>query len=194
MRKIKLQMQLSLDGFIAAPDGAMDWMVWNWDEVLKKYTTDLTNTADTFMAGRVTGQGMAIYWPTVATNPEASEEDRWMADRLASSPKVIFSRSAITIDWANSRVCNDPAGAVRQLKQTHGKDIILYGGAGIVSSFITQNLIDEYHLFFNPVAIGAGKPIFTALNEKLQLNLVNSTVSSTGIVIMHYERKRKHDL
>jgi dihydrofolate reductase len=191
MRKIKLQMQVSLDGFVAAADGTMDWMVWNWDEVLKRYTTDLTNSADTFMAGRVTGQGMAIYWPTVATNPEATEEDRWMAGKLASAPKIIFSRSISMIDWFNARVSRDPVQEVSQLKQVQGKDIILYGGAGIVSSFVEENLIDEYHLFVNPVAIGAGKPIFTSLNQRLPLKLVTTTVSSTGIVIMHYEPKRK---
>ena len=186
MRKVKLQMQLSLDGFVSGPNGEMDWMVWNWDDVLKKYVGDLTNSADIFMAGRVTGQGMAVYWPTVASNPESKEEDLWMADKLNNSPKIVFSKTVSSIDWANTSIASDIVKEISRLKQESGKDLLLYGGAGIVSSFIKQNLIDEYHLFVNPVAIGNGKPIFKNLEDKLKLNLVKTTTSSVGIVVFCY--------
>jgi dihydrofolate reductase len=185
-RKVKLQIQVTIDGFICGPNGEMDWMTWDWDEVLKSYAGELTNSVDTFLMGRATGEGMAIYWPTVAGNPESTEEDKWMAERLNSFPKVVFSRTITHIDWNNARIANDIATEVQELKKEPGKDILIYGGAGIVSSFISENLIDEYHLFINPVAIGKGKAIFDKVNNSLKLTLVKTTVSTTGIVIHQY--------
>jgi len=187
MRKIKLQMQLSLDGFVCGPNGEMDWMVWEWDAAVKKYVIDLTNSADTFLLGRATGEGMAVYWPTVASNPESKEEDKWMANKLNHLPKVIFSRSITSINWTNVRIANDIVEEVKELKNEPGKDILIYGGAGIVASFIKENLIDEYHLFINPVIIGKGKTIFSNVHENMNLKLVKATPSTTGIVILHYE-------
>lgn len=194
MRKIKLQMQLSLDGFVGGPNGEMDWMVWDWDEVLKNYVTDLTNSVDTFLLGRATGEGMAVYWPTVPTNPESSEEDKWMADRLNNFPKVIFSKTVTRIHWTNARVANDIVEEVKELKKEPGKDIMIYGGGGVVSSFIRENLIDEYHLFINPVILGKGKTIFSNVNEKLSLQLVNTTPSASGIVILQYVPKEENKI
>jgi dihydrofolate reductase len=192
MRKIKLQMQLSVDGFVCGPNGEMDWMVWDWDDVLKNYVASLTNSADTFLMGRATGEGMAIYWPTVASNPESKEEDKWMADKLNNLPKVVFSRTITSINWTNVRVANDIVEEVNELKKEPGKDIIIYGGAGIVSAFIKENLIDEYHLFINPAIIGKGKTIFNNIDESLNLKLVTATSSTAGIVILHYVPQRNN--
>ena len=194
MRKIKLQMQLSVDGFVCGANGEMDWMVWEWDDVLKNYAGDLANSADTFLMGRATGEGMAMYWPTVATNPESKEEDKWMADKLNTLPKVVFSRTITSINWTNVRVANDIIEEVKELKKEPGKDIMLYGGASLVSSFIRENLVDEYHLFINPVVIGRGKTIFNNLREKMDLKLVNTTPSTTGIIILHYVPAKENEI
>lgn len=194
MRKIKLQIQLSLDGFVCGPNGEMDWMVWEWDDVLKNYAGELTNSADTFLMGRATGEGMAMYWPTVATNPESKEEDKWMADKLNTLPKVVFSRTITSINWTNVRVANDIVDEVRELKKEPGKDIVLYGGASLVSSFIRENLIDEYHLFINPAVIGKGKAIFNNLKERMNLKLVKTTPSTTGIVILQYLPTKENEI
>jgi dihydrofolate reductase len=187
-------MQLSLDGFVCGPDGEMDWMIWEWDEILKKYTIELTNSVDTFLLGRCAGEGMAVYWPTVASNPESKEVDKWMADKINNSPKVVFSRNVIHINWSNVRVANDIIEEVTELKKEPGKDMMIYGGAGIVTSFIKENLIDEYHLFINPVIIGKGKTIYTAVKENTNLKLVNVTQSSTGIVVLRYEPEKTNEL
>jgi dihydrofolate reductase len=194
MRKIKLQMQLSIDGFVCGPNGEMDWMIWEWDDVLKNYAGDLTRSADTFLMGRNTGEGMAVYWPTVAGNPESKEEDKWMADKLNNLPKVVFSKTVTSINWTNARVSNDIVEEVRELKKEPGKDIMLYGGAKLVSSFIRENLIDEYHLFINPAIIGKGKTIFGNLKEKMNLKLVKATPSTTGIVILHYTPQIENEI
>jgi dihydrofolate reductase len=194
MRKIKLQMQLSLDGFVCGPSGEMDWMVWEWDRVLKDYAAELTTSADTFLMGRATGEGMAMYWPTVFSNPESKEEDKWMAAKLNNLPKVVFSRTVTSINWTNVRVANDIVEEVRELKKEPGKDILLYGGAGLVSSFIRENLIDEYHLFINPAIIGKGKTIFRNLKERMALKLVKTTPSTTGIVILQYVPGKENEI
>lgn len=194
MRKIKLQMQISLDGFVCGPNGEMDWMVWEWDDVLKNYAFELTNSADTFLMGRNTGEGMAVYWPTVASNPESKEEDKWMADKLNNLPKVVFSKTVTAINWTNARVANDIVEEVRELKKEPGKDIVLYGGAGLVSSFIRENLVDEYHLFINPAVIGKGKTIFSDLKERMNLKLVKATPSTTGIVVLQYLPEKENEI
>lgn len=187
-------MQLSLDGFVCGPNGEMDWMVWEWDEVLKNYAGELTNSVDTFLLGRNTGEGMAVYWPTVAGNPESKEEDKWMADRLNNLPKVVFSKTVTSINWTNVRIANDIVEEIKELKKEPGKDILIYGGAGLVSSFIRENLIDEYHLFINPSIIGKGKTIFGNLEERTELKLVKATPSTTGIVILHYTPKKVNEI
>jgi dihydrofolate reductase len=194
MRKIKLQMQLSLDGFVCGAQGEMDWMVWDWDDVVKRYVTELTNSADTFLMGRATGEGMAIYWPTVSSNPESREEDKWMAEKLNSLPKVIFSKTVTHIDWTNARIANDIVEEVKELKKEPGKDILIYGGAGIVSAFIRENLIDEYHLFINPVVIGKGKTIYANVKQNMQLKLLHTTPSATGIVILTYVPEKENEI
>lgn len=194
MRKIKLQMQLSLDGFVSGPEGEMDWMVWEWDDILKNYVAGLTNSADTFLMGRATGEGMSVYWPTVASNPESKEEDKWMAEKLNNSPKVVFSKTITHINWTNARIANDIIEEVKELKKEPGKDILIYGGAGIVSSFIRENLIDEYHLFINPVILGNGKAIFNNARETMHLKLVNTFPSKTGIIILQYVPEKENGI
>jgi dihydrofolate reductase len=194
MRKIKLQMQLSLDGFVSGPEGEMDWMVWEWDETLKNYVAGLTNSADTFLMGRATGEGMAVYWPTVTSNPESKEEEKWMAEKLNNLPKIVFSKTVTHINWTNVRVANDIIEEVRELKKEPGKDILIYGGAGIVSSFIRENLIDEYHLFINPVIIGKGKAIFNNTRQTMPLKLVDTIKSNTGIIILQYVPEKENQI
>jgi dihydrofolate reductase len=144
--------------------------------------------------GRLTGEGMAVYWPTVTGNPESKEEEKWMAEKLNRSPKIVFSRTVTYINWTNVRVANDIVEEVKELKREPGKDILLYGGAGIVSSFISENLIDEYHLFVNPAIIGNGKTIFSDTRGTMHLKLVNTVRSKTGIVILQYVPEKENEI
>lgn len=187
-------MQISLDGFVSGTNGEMDWLVPDWDDVLKNYVTCLTNSADTFLMGRATGEGMAVYWPTVPTNPESKEEDKWIAEKLNNFPKIVFSRTVTHINWNNTRVANDIVEEVKELKKEPGKDIIIYGGAAIVSSFIRENLIDEYHLFVNPVIIGKGKTIFDSIKGTMPLKLANTVTSKTGIAILQYNPGKENKI
>ncbi|RYU94107.1 dihydrofolate reductase family protein [Emticicia agri] len=187
MRKIKLQMQVSVDGFVCGPDGEMDWTVWNWDEELKDYVREIMASADSFIAGRVLYEGMSVYWPSVKTNPESSEDDKTAAENFDSMTKHVFSKTLTHADWNNTIIeSGDLVETVNRLKSQEGGDLMLYGGARLVSSFIENNLIDEYHIFLNPAAIGKGKPIFGNLSEKFGLELVKSKACPCGIVVLNY--------
>ncbi|MBA4853076.1 dihydrofolate reductase family protein [Emticicia sp. BO119] len=187
MRKIKLQMQVSIDGFVCGPNGEMDFTVWNWDDELKNYVKGLMAPADSFIIGRVLYEGMSMYWPAAETNPETSDEDRAAAKAFNSMPKHVFTKTLTTADWNNAIIeSGDLIDTITTLKNREGGDIMLYGGVSLVSSFIEHNLIDEYHLFVNPNAIGKGRSIFGDLTEKFGFQLVNSSSFSCGIVVLHY--------
>jgi dihydrofolate reductase len=185
MRKLKLQTQLSLDGFIAGPKGEMDWMVWNWDDGLKKYVTELTEPVDCILLGRVLAQGFIPHWTSALTKPEPENEG---AQKMVDTPKIVFSKTLKKSEWDNTRLATgDLVEEISYLKKQPGKDIIAYGGSRFVSNLIKYGLIDEYHLFINPVAIGNGMTIFKTIDQKLNLKLVKATAFSCGIVVLCYQ-------
>jgi dihydrofolate reductase len=99
----------------------------------------------------------------------------------------VFTKTLAESDWVNTVLAtNDLVAEITALKEQDGQDVIVYGGASFVSSLIKHNLIDEYHLFVNPAAIGNGLPIFRDLDQKLRLNLVAAKAFSCGIVVLHY--------
>lgn len=184
MRKLKLQMQLSLDGFVAGPIGEMDWMVWNWDEALLKYVADLTEPVDCIVLGRVLAQGFIPHWDTLAANTETAQD---FEKKMSDTPKVVFTKTLESNEWSNTTLAKgNLVEEINALKNQSGQDIIAYGGANFVSDLIKHNLIDEYHLFINPTLLGNGMPIFKSLEDKLNLKLVESKGFECGIVVLHY--------
>jgi dihydrofolate reductase len=167
MRKLILQIQMTIDGFVAGPDGQLDWM-WRTgkrDESLERRIIELAESCDTILLGRKMTREFILHWENVVDNQPGSPEHS-LAERMVNMRKVVFSHTQTTINGRNLEVENrDLATAVPTLKKEPGKDIIAYGGANFVSSLISQNLIDEYFIFSNPVAIGNGLSIFK--EEKL---------------------------
>ena len=189
MRKLKLQVQISIDGFIAGPNGEMDWLEWNWDDALKQYVTDLTGTIDCIILGRKLAEGFIPYWASVAAN---ADDPQNAAGRIfTDTPKVVFTQTLQESAWANTSIASgNLTDEIIALKNQEGKDIIAYGGAGFVSSLIQHGLVDEFHLFINPTAIGKGLPIFAELSSRQSLALINSTQFNCGIVVQHYQPKQ----
>lgn len=183
MKKLKLQVQMSVDGYIAGLNGEMDWLTFNWDNALKKYVTELTEPVDCIVLGRKLAQGFIPHW---ASNPK--EEG---AEKINSTIKVVFTKTLDKSEWDNAILAKgDLVDEITKLKRQDGKDIIAYGGATFVSALIKQGLIDEYHLFINPTAIGNGMTIFNNLDSKQNLTLVNSRSFDCGIVVLHYKPNR----
>lgn len=179
-------MQLSADGFVAGPNGELDWMTWQWDEKLADFAQQLTNSFDTILMGRKMCGGFTAHWEKVTENPEAPE---YAAARVfVDTPKIVYSRTAKELPGKNVSVENgDLAQTVKALKKQPGKDIMVYGGAEFVASLIEHGLIDELNLFINPTAIGAGLRIF---NQRTNLKLVRSKAYKCGIVVLTYKPVR----
>ena len=182
MRKLKLQMQMTVDGFVAGPEGQLDWMTFALDPQLIAFINQLTDTSDTILLGRKMAQGFIEYWERAATKVDSPEYD--FAQKMVGLPKVVFSKTVKHVDGKNVRVENgDLVDAVKRMKGGPGKDIVVYGGATFVSSLIEHGLIDEMNFFVNPVAIGSGLRVFKG---KKPLTLSSSTAYPCGIVVNRY--------
>jgi len=189
MRKLKLQVQMTVDGYIAGPKGEMDFMVWNWDNELKKYVKEITDPVDCIVLGRKLAEGFIPYWATVAANPGHPEFTA--GKKFTDTTKVVFTKTLDNSAWDNAVLAKgDLVEEITELKKREGKDIIAYGGATFVSALIKQGLIDEFHLFINPTAIGNGMTIFKELDSNQNLALVKSASFDCGIVVLNYEPKR----
>lgn len=182
MRKLKLQMQLSIDGFVAGPEGQLDWMTWDWDVRLQDFVSEFTDSCDTIVMGRKMADGFMRHWEAATNNPD--DPSKPFAELMVGYPKIIFSRTNQAVAGINASMATKPlADTIHELKQQPGKDIVAYGGAGFVTSLIEENLIDELNLFINPTAIGEGMSIFSG---KTTLELDNSTRYGCGIVVNKY--------
>ncbi len=188
MRKLKLQIQMSIDGYIAGPNGEMDWMTLPWTEDISKYVDEILDSVDTIVLGRKLAEGFNPHWAAVAANPD--HEEHATGVKFTNTPKVVFTKSLEKSEWGNTILAKgNLVDEITKLKNQDGQDIIAYGGATFVSALIKHGLIDEFHLFINPAAIGKGMTIFKELDSKQNLTLVNSTSFDCGIVVLHYEPK-----
>ncbi len=190
MRKLKLHVYMSIDGCIAGPNNEQDWMVWDVDEKLKEYENRLHEPVDTILLGRKMTNEFVSHWSNVLNKPDDPEYA--FAKKMIETPKIVFTKTLNKSEWPNTEIATgDLNEEITKLKgQDGGGDIIVYGGASFDSSLIEENLIDEYYLFINPVAIGNGKTIFKDLKEIRKLSLIESIAFDSGIVLLHYEVKK----
>jgi dihydrofolate reductase len=180
-------MQMSVDGFVAGPNGELDWMMWDQDEKLLGKINELTDSSDTILLGRKMTDEFVNYWTNVLTNPRSPEYS--FAKKMVDIPKVVFTKTLDTSSWANTVLAKgDISDEVRRLKEADGKDIVVYGGAGFVTSLVKEDLIDDYYLFVNPTAIGKGMTIFGSVGTNRRLKLADATEYECGIVVNHYQK------
>jgi dihydrofolate reductase len=188
MRKLKLQVQMTVDGYIGGLNGEMDFVVWDWDDELKQYVNEITEPVDCIVLGRKLAEGFIPYWASVAANPDNPEFID--GKKFTDTHKVVFTQTLDKSEWDNTVLAKgNLVDEITQLKKQDGKDIIAYGGATFVSALIKQGLIDEFHLFINPTAIGNGMAIFKELESKQDLILVKARSFDCGIVVLNYEPK-----
>jgi dihydrofolate reductase len=188
LRKLKLQVEMSIDGCIAGPNDEMDWLVLD-DDKLNEYVNKLTDTVGTIILGRKMTDVFISYWSDAMSKPD--EPWNAFAKKIIEIPKVVFTKTLSKSEWINTDVATgDLKDEITKLKSQNGKDIIVYGGASFDSSLIKEKLIDEFYLFINPFLMGTGKTIFKGLREIQKLTLIESIAFESGVVLLHYEVKR----
>jgi dihydrofolate reductase len=186
MKKLKLQIQMTVDGFVSGPNGELDWMVWDWSDDIKKYMTALTDPVDCILMGRKMTEGFINYWSSVVKDPVNQEYE--FGKIMYSTPKVVFTKTLnesdpIVAGWENTVLAKgDLDEEVHKLKEQEGGDIIVYGGSNFVSNLIRHNLIDEYYLFVNPVILGHGMAIFKNTEQKTDFKLIILSHLTVGLL------------
>jgi dihydrofolate reductase len=185
MRKLILQMNTTVDGFVGGKKGEMNWLEQNQDDkFIKLYQKDIINSVDTLIMGRKMTKVFVSYWENIVNN-EPDNNGFEFAKKLVDIPKIVFSKKIKTVDGKNIRVENgDLVTTIKKLKKKKGKDILVYGGANFVSSLIKNNLIDEFNFFIHRTAIGDGLKIFT---KTTKLKLTNSKSYECGVVANQYK-------
>lgn len=186
MRTLKLQVQITLDGFVARSDGKLDWMAnIEDDKQSQELIHKITDTSDLIIMGRKMSAGFLEYWEKLVDSNDKSNPEWGVGTRMVNTPKIIFSKTLKSTNGRNARVENgDLRTEINKLKSQAGKDIVVYGGATFVSNLIKENLIDEYFLFVNPTAIGEGLSIF---HDTKNLELLDTQKYGSGIVVNHYK-------
>lgn len=178
---------ISVDGFFAGPRGEIDWH--NVDEEFNQFAIKQTKSFGTLLFGRVTYELMASYWPT----PDALKDDPQVAQIMNSIDKVVFSKTLTTVTetptWKNVTLLKEIVPEqIKKLKQEQSGDIAIFGSGTIVQQLTNLGLIDEYWLMVNPVVLGAGKSLFKALKEPLNLALRTTKKFQSGNVLLYYQR------
>ncbi|MBV9708842.1 MAG: dihydrofolate reductase family protein [Chloroflexi bacterium] len=192
MRKIITTTWVTLDGFIAGPNGEMDWVGEIYDEAMGLYESELISSADTLLLGRVTYQSFAGSWPHVPDNPNVSENEKEYARRLNAMRKIVFSRTLESVEWNNSTLRKEVVPEeIEQLKQEQGRDMLIYGSASIIQTLTNHGLIDEYQVLVHPLILGGGKPLFQDIHHQVKLKLVNSKTHPSGVVVQFYQPREK---
>lgn len=187
MRKLKLQVQMSVDGFVAGPNGELDWMVQGADDEQRVYVNEIHESVDLILLGRKMTDGFISYWLDIVNNHPDSP-DFSFAKKLVDTPKVVFTKTLEKSVWDNTTLAKgNLTDEINILKNQSGKDIIVYGGASFVSSLVKENLIDEYNLVINPTVLGKGMTIFADLDDRLNLQLVESKSFVSGETLLRYE-------
>jgi dihydrofolate reductase len=190
MRTLVLFMHTSLDGFVAGPNGEMDWI--HVDEEIFDYAGQRTNAADTALYGRVTYQMMEAYWPTAANQPNATKHDIEHSKWYNRVEKIVLSKTMMGANLPNTRIIsNNITDEIKKVKQNTGKEIIIFGSPAAAHSLMAENLIDEYWLFVNPVLLGKGIPVFKKIENIINLTLVKSVSFSSGVVCLHYKLRQE---
>ena len=191
MKRLIVSNLMSLDGFVAGPKGELDWFVhegFMTGTEFGDHARKLISSVDAILLGRRTYEEFVSYWPT------ATDNDPVITERMNHVPKIVFSETLEKVEWGqwnNVRlVRKDACGEVRRLKEEAGRDLVIYGSAGLVSSLMKEDLIDEFQIFIHPVVLGGGTPEFKGLDKRFRLKLVKVTPFNTGAVGLYYEPLR----
>lgn len=181
MRKVILDLAVTLDGFIEGPNGEVDWCIMDDDMAFDVFLSGI----DTIFYGRISYD----MWGNFQPDANASETEKSIWSDVHSKKKYVFS-SKPKQDSNATFITSEFAEKVAEIQQQEGKDIWLYGGAKLITTFINLNLIDIYRISVHPTVLGAGKPMFENLKERMNLKLVGVNRFKSGVVQLIYEHEK----
>jgi dihydrofolate reductase len=194
MRRLFLQINVSLDGFIEDAEGEIDWHFA--DDEFEEFVNDTLRSIDAMVLGRVAYELLAEFWPAAVSDPEASaaqigrdpRHHAGTARLMNELPKFVVSNRLERTSWHNSHLIKgDVAAQIDGLKQQPGRDIALFAGAHTASTFTQLRLIDEYRLILNPVLLGAGTRLFQDGWGRTNLRMRETRPFRSGAILLHYE-------
>jgi dihydrofolate reductase len=184
MRKLIYSMGVSLDGFIAGPQGEIDWAAP--DEELLRFHNEQTREIVANLCGRGLYEDM-LPWET-AEETRSDPQELEFARIWNAIPKVVFSTTLEVVAGNAGLASGDVVGEVARLKEQPGEGVVPVGGAGFAFTLIKLNLIDEYRLFVSPVVLGGGTPYLPPLAEKINLELLETRMFGSRVVYVRYRR------
>ena len=185
MRKIIVQMSVSLDGYFEGPDRDISWGMIT-DEIHRD-VNDFIRPMSAFLHGRVMHELMVDFWPTADEDPDISEPMRDFAGIYREIPKVVYSTTYADTAWNTTIVREVDPAEVQALKEQPGGDMGV-GGAELVATFLQHDLIDEWRLYVHPVVLGAGRRLFPDSITAIPLGLVEAKAFDNGVLLTHYRR------
>ena len=189
MRRIIASEFVSADGFIVGLKEDMSWVMNNFNEEMGKYAGGLMESMDTVLLGRVTYEIMSRAWPNM------TEETSPGADRMNSAAKVVVSKTLREAPWGKYAPARIIGGNVErqiiELKQSLGKNVVIYGSANLVQNLTEMSMTDEYQLLVHPILLGDGKPLFGRMQQPVNLKLLRTQTFGNGVNVLYYEPKSK---
>lgn len=187
MRSLSFFMHVSLDGYVAGPNGEMGWI--KLDEALFDFVGTMTAGADMALYGRVTYEMMQSYWPEAGNKPNASKHDKEHSEWYNRVSKIVLSRSLPESGLPKTTViANNLAANINAIKAQDGKNILIFGSPRASQSLLNENLIDEFWLFVNPIILGQGRPMFEGVQQQTKLSFVESKTFPCGVIALHYRK------
>jgi dihydrofolate reductase len=181
MRRLFLQINMSMDGYINDAAGDIDWHFA--DDEFQRYIDQTLESIDGMLFGRVAFEQLAAYWPTAG--PEASPVQ---VRRMNELPKYVLSRTLEHSDWHNSHVLGgDPATAIARLKQQEGRDLALFAGGKAATAALRLGVIDEFRIIVNPALLGGGTRLFEGQYPRGELRLAHTHRFASGALILNYQ-------
>jgi dihydrofolate reductase len=187
MSRLIYGMNVSLDGYVAAPDGSLEWTIV--DEEIHSWWNDRIREASAYLYGRRIYELMAAYWPTAEADPDAGPVERDFGRIWTAAPKVVFSSMLQTVDW-NSRLEGGRIEHVIDRVRDEFDGDLDVSGPTLAAPLIRRGLIDVYRLVIHPVMLGGGLPFFPDLERPLGLRLVETRTFQSGAIYLGYEASR----
>ena len=187
MGNIILQNAVSVDGFFEGPDRDISWHLV--DEELHQHMNDELGTMGGFIAGRVTHELMAAYWPEADQDPDSSPAEAQFARIWRDTPKYVYSRTLTEAPWNTTVIPAVVPEQVRELKARTRGDLAM-SGADLAGTFMRHGLIDEFRIYVHPVAIGEGRRVFNLPDYKADLRLLETRAFGNGVVLLRYQTGR----